>query len=319
MKSIFGILFFCILVILPGLSLTGQEDSNSFEYYKKLNDGEKRLSEFRDNDEVLRVKLNQVVLINKSRARYKAGPVKLDILASRVANKQCREAAENGYMSHWNLAGEKPYLRYARAGGHDHVSENAYSQGSSMEFSHSYSTVADLMKQGHESFMKEKAPYDGHKKNDINKSHNFVGLGYFISEGEFRYNEEFIDRYLEFSDVPEQLKPGETGYITVNTGGNGFLYFMTIYREDFPSPMTARQLLRTGSYSDYTKENVLNSAPWDLKKFRSGDTYRIPVSFGKEGLYYIQLFTDKKEYTGYGSVTTEGKEPVSGIVISVSR
>ena len=56
--------------------------------------------------------------------------VKLDILASRVANKMCREAAENNFIGHWNLAGEKPYHRYAFAGGYDHVSENAFGEWS---------------------------------------------------------------------------------------------------------------------------------------------------------------------------------------------
>ena len=45
----------------------------------------------------------------------------LDILASRVANMQSREAAANRFSGHWNMRGEKPYHRYAFAGGVDHV------------------------------------------------------------------------------------------------------------------------------------------------------------------------------------------------------
>ena len=319
MKKFFSILITVIILSGAVSYPASQEEVNDPDYYRKLNESEKRLQEFRDNDAMLMVKLKQVEIINKSRAKYKAGPVKLDILASRVANRQCREAAEKGYLSHWNLEGEKPYVRYAIAGGYDHVSENAYSRGSTEDFGTTPDAVADLMKDGHESFMREKAPYDGHKKNDINKSHNFVGLGCYVSGGEFRYNEEFIDRYIDFIEVPSELHKGEKGNITIDTRGRSFLYFMTIYREDIPKPMSINQLSHTGSYSDYTDEVVLNSAPWDLIKYRSGSTYRIPVSFSKPGLYYIQLFTDKKEYTGYGSVTTEGRDPVSGIVIKVTR
>ena len=81
------------------------------------------------------------IVINASRKKFKAQPVKLDILASRVANKQCREAAENGYVSHWNLAGEKPYLRYAFAGGYDHISENAFGEWTSGDYAGTSSQI----------------------------------------------------------------------------------------------------------------------------------------------------------------------------------
>jgi hypothetical protein len=320
MKKIIPLLVIIILSLPVFLSAAVQDDENEgFSYYKKLNDSEKRLPEYKDSDGALLLKVKQLAVINASRERYHAGIVKLDILASRVANKQCREAAENDYLSHWNLAGEKPYVRYALAGGYDHVSENAYSQGTTAEFGTGAEETAKLMKDGHESFMSEKAPYDGHKRNDINKTHNYVGLGFYTAKGEFRYNEEFIDRYLEFTEVPAVLKPGEQGALKLDTKGNCFLYFMTVYREDIPKPMTKARLGETGSYGDFTEELVINKAPWDLNKLRNGSVYNIPLSFPKEGLYYIHIYTDKKEYSGYGSVSTDGKDPVSGIVIRVSR
>ena len=36
------------------------------------------------------------MIINQSRRKFRVQEVRLDILASRVANKQCREAAEKG-------------------------------------------------------------------------------------------------------------------------------------------------------------------------------------------------------------------------------
>jgi uncharacterized protein YkwD len=90
--------------------------------------------EFKDNDENLNLKIAQLAIINKSRKKNNAEPVKLDILASRVANMMSREAADNKYIGHWNMAGEEPYLRYAFAGGYDHVSENAYGEWSSGNF-----------------------------------------------------------------------------------------------------------------------------------------------------------------------------------------
>ena len=37
-----------------------------------------------------------------------------------------------------------------------------------------------MMKSGHEKFMAEKAPADGHKVNVIDKAHNFVGIGFYL-------------------------------------------------------------------------------------------------------------------------------------------
>jgi hypothetical protein len=47
--------------------------------------------------------------------------------------------------------------------------------------------------------------------------------------------------------------------------------------------------------------------------------YTIPLSFTKKGLYYIQIFSDKKEITKPSSLTTKGKTPESGIVIKVTE
>jgi len=311
-----------IITILFAISILAfsQESPNSdLDYYRQLNNKEQRLSEYRDDDESLMLKLKQLAVINSSRKRYKAPPVKLDILASRVANMMCREAAENKFVSHWNLAGEKPYHRYAFAGGYDHVSENAFGEWTNGEYDISSSTILDKMRLGHEGFMKEKAPYDGHKKNIIDKAHSWVGIGFYINSGHFRYYEEFINRYLTFANIPSQLKPDEQAIINVDTGGSGYLYFISIYRDDFPKSLKQSQMTKTGNYNDYGEETYKNIPAWDLYRYREGTSYAIPLRFSKEGLYYIQIFTDNKEITGSGAISTKGKSPVSGIVISVRK
>ncbi|MBP8960203.1 MAG: hypothetical protein KBG40_07230 [Bacteroidales bacterium] len=124
-KAFCKIFFFIFFIIFIITQTTNAQQAADFGYYKILNDTEKRLYEYRDDDNDLQLKLIQLDIINKSRKRHNASPVKLDILASRVANMMSRKAAEYGYISHWNMKGEKPYHRYAFAGGYDHVSENA--------------------------------------------------------------------------------------------------------------------------------------------------------------------------------------------------
>src|ERR1035437_5443281 len=89
------IILIILLVCLPHSILphriddTGKDDLKN---YRRLNELEQRLIEFKDNDESLKLKIAQLDVINKSRKKYNALPVQLDILASRVANKMCKEA-----------------------------------------------------------------------------------------------------------------------------------------------------------------------------------------------------------------------------------
>ena len=115
---------FIILFLFTSFNVFSQD--TLFTHYKKLNEAEQRLIEYKDSDLDLQIKLAHLKRINASRKRFRAQEVKLDILASRVANKMAKEAAINKYLSHWNMAGEKPYHRWYNAGGLDHVVENAY-------------------------------------------------------------------------------------------------------------------------------------------------------------------------------------------------
>ena len=303
-------------VFSQGKVVASEDD---LEFYRELNNKEVRLMEFKDSDEALKLKLTQLDVINKSRKRNRVPPVRLDILASRVANRMCREAAENRYISHWNLAGEKPYLRYAFAGGYDHVSENASGEWTSGSYNTSASDISEMMESAHNTFMSEKAPNDGHKKNIIARAHNFVGIGYFTSEKQFRYYEEFIDRYFEFENIPSQLKINETGSITVRTDGSVFPYYLIIYREEFPEAMKVSQLKKTGGYQDYTNEEYLQLPAWEIARYRSGNSYRIPLKFTVEGLYYIHIYLDKKEIKNPSALNTKGKTEGCGIVIRVEK
>lgn len=313
---IIGVILLCVpRSILPHQNSVSGPDS--IIEYRKLNENESRLTEYKDDDESLRLKLAQLDIINTSRKKYKAPPVRLDILASRVANKMCREAADNEFIGHWNLAGEKPYQRYAFAGGNDHVSENAFGEWSSDNYTISQSVISSMMKSGHGSFMAEKAPYDGHKKTVIDKSHNYVGIGFYLSGNQFRYYEEFIDRYFEFENIPLEVKIDEPCSITIKAKPDNYLYYLVVYREKFPEAMTPSQIKKKGSYEDYSNEQYIRMPAWELAKYRTGSSYKIPLSFSKGGLYYIHIFSDKKEFTSPASLNTNGKTSASGIVIKV--
>lgn len=285
--------------------------------YEKINRKENRYREWQDSRAMLAIKLQQVDYINSNRARYGAGPVQLDILASRVANRTAQEAAKGNYHGHFNLRGEKPYHRYAFAGGKDHVSENAASVTSSAPFSQSPEELAALMRRAHGNFMAEKAPNDGHKRNCIEPAHNFVGLGAYADGGQFRYYEKFLDRYLVFDSVPQSVVRNRSFTVSVRPiSDKRYVYAVVVYYEPFPAPMTARQINRFQSYSDYSDVQAASLWPWDLEKYKSGKTYRMPMTYAKQGLYYFHIYLHDRPYDRQAA-STKGKVQGSGLVITV--
>ena len=75
--------------------------------------------------------------------------------------------------------------------------------------------------------------------------------------------------------------------------------------------------MKRGSYDDFTNEQYLVIPAWELSSYRNNSTYKIPLIFSKEGLYYIHIYSDNKEITKPTSLNTKGKTPGSGIVIKV--
>ncbi len=322
-KSVF-ILVFCILIINIYSDDTAYVQSimndlppGMFEEYKILNDQETRYLEYKDSDEMLAVKLAQLEYINRSRERYNVQPVKLDILASRVANRMSKEASEENFMGHWNTRGEKPYHRYAFAGGVDHVMENASAKWTSGSFANSLSTYTEFMEEAHDQFMAERAPYDGHKQNCIGSSHNYIGIGNYLTGNQFRYYEEFVDRYIDFVEVKNNASINEQINLQVQPiNSNSYVFAILVYFEEIPSRMTPSQINNMGSYPDFTNTTELSIWPWELDFNSRTGIYTIPLSFRRRGLYYVQIYLSDEEFSG-GSATTEGKIQASGLVIKI--
>ena len=307
----FGWAFF----VFP-FSLVAQNHPD-FAKDKALNDAETRLAEFKDSDHDLDLKLFQLDKINQSRAKFKAKPVQLDILASRVANKMCKNAAENKYIGHWDTQGAKPYHRYAFAGGVDHVAENASGKFNSADFPVSDEFTSSSMLELHQTFMAEKAPRDAHKQTIIAQKHNFVGIGFFQTSNQFRYYEEFVDRYYEFIQFPTRLKVNETAELVVKPQPNKFFFELLAFRENQLKPKPVSTLSSLGGYEDYSSEIAINIPPMDMPKYRNGDTYTIPIQFKKSGLYYIHLCETDDENLKPGRYSDAGKLNACGLVILV--
>ena len=285
-----------------------------FEILKKLNDAEKRLLEYKDDEEVLKLKIEMLKIINDSRKKYGAKPLNLDIFACRAANKTAKEAALGEYVGHWNLRGEKPYHRWSFWGGLDHIAENAAAEWTTGKFKISSSTLIEKMKNAHKYFMNEKPPNDGHKQTTIDKNHNYVGIGAYLNEKQFRYYELYIDRYLEFSSYKKEAKIGESAYISARALNPNFsIYAVIVYYEPYPVDMTKEKLNSMGAYDDFTDETVLKIWPWELKRIENRYV-EFFIKGSKKGLYYVNIFVTDKDFEE-NIATTEGKIQASGLVI----
>jgi len=315
-----------------------------FAGIQSINDTFSVLQEFKDSEEMIKLKLEQVDKINKERKKHKASPVQLDILASRVANMHCYYGALGAYMGHYDKDGNLPFIRYSNFGGNDHVSENA---ASLIEYSVTKGkdqNDADLsgfeIKERSEcmeiflkGFMKE-GPGGGHYENVIDKAHNYVGIGFFDTSyakkdsliHTVRYAEEFLNRYAEFESVKRSLSSKDTicvkGVFSSDTLG---ISAVIIDYFPFPKKMNRKQINKYHSYNDYSKRQHLVIFPWDLSENLTGDNFVIYSKVIKKGLYYIKIFADKKKNIPYQikkgqkkiSYSLKNASPVSGIIVKV--
>jgi|APSaa5957512622_1039677.scaffolds.fasta_scaffold39738_1 uncharacterized protein YkwD len=309
--------FILFSFLISSIAISQNTDLDSvFLFYKQLNNTEQRLLKFKDSDQHLKFKTQQLEIINQSRAKHNVQLVKLDILACRVANKMCQEAAKNKYVSHWNMKGEKPYHRWAIAGGYDHVSENAYGGLSIQKNEDKQQEILNIMADGHKSFMSEIAPNDGHKRNCIDKDHNYVGIGFAIYDRHFRYYEEFIDRYYSFKNIPRKARPKQTITISVKPQDGNYLYALAAFRGKKLKERNPLSLTLKGPYHDGSMQIGYSISADEIEKYRKGDWYNLPIKFDKAGIYYIQIYQSAKPHKS-GITSTKGKLQASGIVIRV--
>ena len=160
---------------------------------------------------------------------------------------------------------------------------------------------------------------DGHKQTVINKNHNYVGIGYGLVGGEFRYYEEFIDRYFTFGQVPRQVKANRPFTIDVTVRPGKHLGIVTAFYEPVPKSMSVAQVKRRGSYTDFTNTQASTINPLKVQDYRKGNTYTLPFEFARPGLYYIQVYEEDRPYRLGTKYSNAGKIQGSGIVVRVGR
>ncbi len=298
-------------------------DEGYVKYILMQNKKLKTLSKYRDSKKVIMLKLKNLEEINKSREKEGLSPVYFDVLASRVANMHCIDMIKKNFMGHLSSNGMKPYHRYALAGGTDHIGENVFRISSSSHFNKNEETAEELMLEGHQTFMAEKPPEDGHRRQILKPFHTHVGIAFKMFKGEFRYCQLFVDRYF-------QLKAKKSRNSMIILGKSIFPdkigpYMISVYYEKYPKKLRNPKD-QPGFYNDYTDTIHKIVPPWNLD-YKNG-MFKVKIDFpNKKGLYYIIIYAKDNpdeiiyksklnELKGNIKLTTssEGTIPASGII-----
>src|SRR5438128_5075222 len=182
-------------------------------------------------DELLR-------LINRDRAQYGLRPVKLDPVASTLADDYCRQQIRNGTTGHFTLDGRAPYMRYSLSGGNDGVSENVAAWSANYGFGDR--ALYDMMRRSEQAMMAESEPHDGHRRTILDPYATHVGIGLAWERGEFRITEEFVRRYVDWSRALPRTASATDRVLCSGRPVIGFVIeAITVHYEPFPQPLAA--------------------------------------------------------------------------------
>lgn len=229
-------------------------------------------------------------LINADREANSLSFVQWDGFAAQMAQAHAEEMVALGYMSHWNLDGEGPDIRYGRAGGTEFVQENVYMYW----FRYDNGQPAPIedwdavISEAQSSLMNS----PGHRANILTSEHTHVGIGiaYNAETGDVRMAQEFINRYILLESIPQQAHIGDTLMIAGHLLFNVSEPLINLAYEPFPQAMTVSEVESMNTYQS-PAEIFLAITP-DMHT-DSSFSASVTLDFqGQEGIYHIRIWGD---------------------------
>ncbi|HUC38607.1 MAG TPA: CAP domain-containing protein [Candidatus Acidoferrum sp.] len=189
-------------------------------------------------------------LINKDRNQYGLPNVTLSTEPS--AQQHANNMLQNYYLSHWDVFGMKPYMRYTLLGGTQAVSENIAFNGS--EICELSLCTGDVNVKSALASMEYDMMYNdynccdnGHRDNILDPYHNQVSIGVAYNSGIAYLVEDFIGNYTTWTGGSPQFSNNVATLSGSLTSG----YSISSVEVSYDAPlinMTQAQLNATGSY-----------------------------------------------------------------------
>ena len=257
--------------------------------------GEKSIRELR---------LMVVEFINQDREKASAPPVAYSEPLSLLADRHCREMLREGYTSHWNRAGWKPYMRYSQGGITDHTSENISSLNST-GFEVSFDAVKAELTARHEGLIGEEPPYDPHRRNILDPLHTHVGIGVAYSTAGLRMIQIFSRQYVSLEPIPRKQEPSTGVQLKGKVLQPGYeLQAISVFYEPLPEEMSLAKLMGTYSYGLPKDERIYRTRLPSIMRYADGTRGSVEVrgrSFSqtikipsRKGVYTLVVWLEKK-------------------------
>ena len=245
-----------------------------------------------------------VEFINQDREKASAQPVVYSEPLSLLADEHCREMLREGYTSHWNRAGWKPYMRYSQGGVTDHTSENIASMNST-GFEVSFDSVKAELTARHESLIGEEPPYDQHRQNILDPHHTHVGIGVAYSRAGLRMIQIFARRYVSLEPIPKRQGRSSSVQLKGQVLVPGYdLQAISVFYEPLPEEMSLAQLMGTYSYALPADEKIYRTRLPSIMRYADGTRGSVEVrgqSFSqtisipsRKGVYTLVVWLEKE-------------------------
>lgn len=233
-----------------------------------------------------------LTLINQDRAANGLTPVAWDATAAAAGQAHAAEMAENGYMSHWNLAGYGPDYRYSQAGGLDVAQENVsmywlrYDDGQPAPIE----DWEEVVRQAQAGLMES----TGHRANILNPDHTHVGIGlaYHPATGDARIAQEFVNHYIELDALPLSARPGNMVSVRGRLLPGSTEPLVNLAYEPFPSAMSVDDLAATNTYASPAEICDIPTVAVDQDVFSAEVTLDCE---GQVGLYHVRVWVEAAE------------------------
>ncbi len=190
-------------------------------------------------------------LINNDRNKYGLANVSLSNISS--AQQHADNMIAYGYLSHWDIYGLKPYMRYTLLGGRGSVTENvAYVSNETCGLLGCTGNinVKNAIESMENSMMYNDSECcnNGHRDNILNPYHNQVSIGVAYNKTTVYLVEDFIDNYITWANGYPYYSNGT--FSLQGSIQNGYTMPEILVSYDSPvQNMSVSELKETSDYS----------------------------------------------------------------------
>lgn len=259
-----------------------------------------------DDGEITSLRHQLLALVNEERAQAGVSALKLDRLASEVAQKHAIEMAQNNFLSHWGVDGRKPYHRYSFAGGTDATAENDASADYSAPFASD--DFLDAPGRMHKAMHDEVPPNDGHRQTILAPQHTHVGFGLATSGLHVRLCEVYVARYMSIDPYPSTKKPLSRFMFSGQVLDPKYsIEGVDVFYEPLPSPPNKSWLQTPRPYSLPEASTTLyiklpanrfyDDGTSGIIELPSRGRFRVPIDLSRKepGVYTLAVWLQRNE------------------------